>query len=73
MGSPCTGAGGLSSALPMIGPKTTATSHDAISAIATTENSEDSTSLAPPGAKPTGTKLAMVTSVPISIGAASVR
>jgi len=65
--------GGLSSALPSSGPKTTATSQLMISEIATTEKIEKVYSPAELSAKPIGTKAAIVTSVPISIGAASVR
>ena len=59
-------------ALPISGAKITATSHDTISAIATTAKIENVYSPAELRAKPIGTKLAIVTSVPISIGAASV-
>ena len=56
----------------MSGAKMTATSHDTMSEMATTEKIENVYSPAELSAKPIGTKLAMVTIVPISIGAASV-
>ena len=65
--------GGLSSALPISGAKITATSQLTISEMPTTEKIEKVYSPAELCAKPIGTKLAMVTSVPINIGAASVR
>ncbi len=65
--------GARSSALPISGAKTTATSQLTISEMATTEKIEKVYSPAELLAKPIGTKLAIVTSVPISIGAASVR
>ncbi|EXI69762.1 MAG: hypothetical protein AW08_00255 [Candidatus Accumulibacter adjunctus] len=63
----------MSSALPISGAKITATSQLMISEMATTEKIEKVYSPAELLAKPIGTKLAIVTSVPISIGAASVR
>ena len=57
----------------MIGAKSTATSHDTMSEMPTTEKIENVYSPAELCAKPIGTKLEIVTSVPISIGAASVR
>ena len=59
-------------AMPITGAKVTATSHDVISAIATTAKIENVYSPAELLAKPIGTKPAIVISVPISIGAASV-
>ena len=60
-------------ALPISGAKMTATSQETISEMPTTEKIENVYSPAELLANPIGTKLAMVTSVPISIGAASVR
>ena len=65
--------GGFRMALPISGAKITATSHETISEMPTTEKIENVYSPAELFAKPIGTKLAIVTSVPISIGAASVR
>ena len=59
--------------MPSTGAKVTATSHEVTSAIATTAKIENVYSPALLFANPIGTKLAIVTSVPISIGAASVR
>ncbi len=59
--------------MPISGAKITATSQLTISEMATTEKIEKVYSPAELLAKPIGTKLAIVTSVPISIGAASVR
>lgn len=60
--------------MPTSGANRTATSHDASSAMATTEKIENVYSPAELFcAKPIGTKLEIVTSVPINIGAASVR
>ena len=59
--------------MPSSGAKITATNHETISEMATTEKIENVYSPAELFAKPMGTKLAMVTNVPISIGAASVR
>jgi hypothetical protein len=67
------GLGTLRIALPISGAKTTATSHETISEMATTAKIENVYSPAELFAKPIGTKLAIVTNVPISIGAASVR
>ena len=52
---------------PSSGAKTTATNQDTISAMLTTANSENVYSPAELAAKPTGTKPAMVTSVPASM------
>ena len=57
----------------MSGANTTATSHDTMSEMATTAKIEKVYSPAELAANPIGTKLAIVTIVPISIGAASVR
>ena len=57
-------------ATPVSGVNSTATTHDTTSAMPTTANSEKQYSPAPLWAKPTGTKPAMVTSVPVSIGKA---
>ena len=54
-------------ATPRSGANTTATNHDTISAMLTTAKSENVYSPAELAAKPTGTKPAMVTSVPASI------
>ena len=59
--------------MPISGAKITATSHDTMSEMPTTEKIENVYSPAELRAKPMGTKLEIVTSVPISIGAASVR
>src|SRR6478752_7025472 len=59
--------GGARIATPSNGANRTATNQDTISAIATTANSEKVYSPAPLAAKPTGTKPAMVTSVPASM------
>ena len=56
--------------LPTTGAKRTATIHDTSSAMATTAKMENVYSPAPLWAKPIGTNPAIVTSVPISIGAA---
>ena len=58
--------------MPISGAKITATNHDTISEMPTTAKIENVYSPAALRAKPIGTKLAMVTSVPVSIGAASV-
>ena len=55
---------------PSKGEKTTATTQDAISAMATTAKIEKVYSPAALRAKPIGTKPAIVTSVPVSIGKA---
>ena len=65
--------GAFSIALPTSGAKITAPSQETISAIATTAKIEKVYSPAELRAKPIGTKLEIETSVPISIGAASVR
>ena len=52
---------------PSSGAKTTATNHDTTSAMPTTAKSENVYSPAELAAKPTGTKPAMVTSVPASM------
>src|SRR5215471_1894620 len=59
--------GGLRMATPRSGANRTATNHDAISAMVTTAKSVNVYSPAPLAAKPTGTKPAIVTSVPASI------
>ena len=63
----------MSSAQPIRGAKITATSQETISEMATTEKMAKVYSPAELLAKPIGTKAALVTSVPMSIGAASVR
>src|SRR5262249_15106212 len=63
-------AGGLSTTTPMSGAKMTATNQDTMSAMATTANSENVYSPAELAANPTGTKPAMVTSVPASMAKA---
>ena len=70
--SPPVALGGLRIAMPITGAKVTATSHDVTSAIATTAKIENVYSPAELRAKPIGTKPAIVISVPVSIGAASV-
>src|SRR5262245_16140187 len=72
LASPRSGFGGLRNAAPMTGAQVTATSQEATSEIATTAKIEKVYSLAELRANPTGTKPAMVISVPASIGAASV-
>ena len=57
-------------ATPSSGAKRTATNQDTMSAMATTANSEKVYSPAELAAKPTGTKPAMVTSVPASMAKA---
>jgi tartrate dehydratase beta subunit/fumarate hydratase class I family protein len=56
---------------PVSGVTSTATNHEAVSATPTTANSEKQYSPALLAAKPTGTKPAIVTSVPVSIGKAA--
>src|SRR5215831_18094652 len=63
----CAVAGGLRTATPSSGANTTATNHDTMSAMLTTAKSENVYSPASLAAKPTGTKLAIVTSVPASM------
>jgi hypothetical protein len=63
--------GGFRTAMPISGAKITATNHDTISAMPTTAKIEKVYSPAVLAAKPIGTKPAIVTSVPVSIGAAS--
>ena len=53
---------------PVSGVNSTATIQETMSAMPTTANSEKQYSPAPLWAKPTGTKPAIVTSVPVSIG-----
>ena len=65
--------GAFSTAMPISGAKITATNQDTISAMPTTAKIEKVYSPAALAAKPIGTKPAIVTSVPVSIGAASVR
>ncbi len=60
-------AGGFRIAAPSSGANRTATNHEAISAIATTANSEKVYSPAELAANPTGMNPAIVTSVPASI------
>ena len=62
--------GGVRIATPSSGAKRTATSQDTTSAMATTAKSENVYSPAELAANPTGTKPAMVTSVPASIAKA---
>ena len=57
-------------ATPSSGAKITATNQDTISAMPTTANSENVYSPAELAAKPTGTKPAIVTSVPASMAKA---
>ena len=65
--------GGFRIAMPSSGAKITATNHDTTSAMPTTAKIENVYSPAALAAKPIGTKPAIVTSVPVSIGAASLR
>ncbi len=65
--------GALSTAMPISGANITATNQETISAMPTTAKIEKVYSPAVLAAKPIGTKPAIVTSVPVSIGAASVR
>ena len=58
--------------MPSNGAKRTATNQDTISAIVTTAKIENVYSPAALRAKPIGTKPAIVTNVPVSIGNASV-
>src|SRR5215475_12762818 len=67
------GSGFLSSTTPISGIKITATSHDASTAMLTTAKIENVYSPAVLFAKPIGTKPAIVTNDPVSIGNASVR
>src|SRR5262245_48274980 len=62
----CAVLGGLRMTTPSSGAKMTATNHDTTSAIATTAKSENVYSPAELAANPTGTKPAIVTSVPRS-------
>ena len=55
---------------PVSGVNSTATIQETMSAMPTTANSEKQYSPAPLWAKPTGTKPAIVTSVPVSMGKA---
>src|SRR3984957_14846591 len=66
-------SGFLSSQTPSSGANRTATNQETISAIVTTAKIENVYSPAALRAKPIGTKPAMVTKVPVSIGKASVR
>ena len=70
--SPCS-LGAFSTVMPISGANITATNQETISAMPTTAKIEKVYSPAVLAAKPIGTKPAMVTSVPVSIGAASVR
>src|SRR5271155_1033380 len=65
-------SGFLSSQTPSSGANNTATNQDTMSAIVTTAKIENVYSPAALRAKPIGTKPAMVTNVPVSIGSASV-
>ena len=66
----CTRLGFFRMATPITGEKTTATIHEARSAIPTTAKIEKVYSPAELRAKPMGTKPATVTSVPVSMGKA---
>jgi hypothetical protein len=66
----CAALGFLRIQTPSKGAKRTATTHDAISAMATTAKIEKVYSPAALCAKPMGTNPATVTSVPVSIGKA---
>src|SRR5262245_6574290 len=66
-GAGCAALGGLRMATPSSGAKITATNQDTTSAMATTAKSENVYSPAELAAKPTGTKPAIVTSVPASM------
>ena len=68
--SACTALGFLRIQTPSRGANRTATTQDAISAMATTAKIEKVYSPAALRAKPIGTNPAMVTSVPVSIGKA---
>ena len=68
--SECATLGFLRIQTPSSGENTTATTHDAISAMATTAKIEKVYSPAALRAKPIGTNPATVTSVPVSIGKA---
>ena len=63
----CAAFGGLRMTTPSSGAKMTATNQDTISAMLTTAKSEKVYSPAELAAKPTGTKPAIVTSVPASM------
>src|SRR5262245_60898210 len=63
----CVALGGVRIATASSGAKMTATNHDTMNAMATTANSENVYSPAELAAKPTGTKPAIVTSVPASM------
>src|ERR1700691_2719692 len=65
-------SGFLSSQTPSSGANSTATNHDTMSAIVTTAKIENVYSPAALRAEPIGTKPAMVTKVPVSIGKARV-
>jgi hypothetical protein len=65
-------SGFLSNPTPSSGANNTATNHETISAIVTTAKIENVYSPAALRAKPIGTKPAMVTKVPVSIGRASI-
>jgi hypothetical protein len=66
-------SGFFSSHTPSSGANSTATNQETISAMVTTAKIENVYSPAALRAKPIGTKPAMVTKVPVSIGKASVR
>ena len=73
LGSAAAAASGfLRSQTPSSGANRTATNHETMSAIVTTAKIENVYSPAALRAKPIGTKPAMVTKVPVSIGSASV-
>ena len=65
-------SGFFNSQTPSSGANSTATNHDTMSAIVTTAKIENVYSPAALRAKPIGTKPAMVTKVPVSIGSARV-
>ena len=68
--SACAALGFFRTHTPISGANTTATTHEASSAMATTAKIEKVYSPAALCAKPTGTKPAAVTSVPVSMGKA---
>ena len=68
----CAVFGGVRNATPSSGANSTATNHETTSAMLTTAKIENVYSPAALAAKPIGTKPAMVTSVPASMGNASV-
>ena len=68
----CAVFGGASNATPSSGMKRTATNHEATTAMLTTAKIENVYSPAALAANPIGTKPAMVTNDPVSMGNASV-